>query len=154
AIFVEDDPTTTNVDESGGLSNAGGIKFGPDGNLYAVSYANGKILRYQGPNGSSPGAFIDAFISISVPHDLIFGPDGNLYVAAGDGGGGYVNRYNSSTGAPIGNGTFIPTGSSGYQSARQVVFDSLGNYLYVTRFRANGDGEVLRFQGPNGTNPG
>src|SRR5262249_17798743 len=43
--------------DGGGLSNVGGIDFGPDGNLYAISYNTGNVLRYQGPAGSSPGAY-------------------------------------------------------------------------------------------------
>ena len=35
-----------------------------------------------------------------------------------------------------------------------MVIDSQGNYLYMVKCRQNFVGEVLRFQGPNGPNPG
>ena len=38
---------------SGGIGVAGGITFGPDGNLYANSYNTGAVLRYNGRTGSS-----------------------------------------------------------------------------------------------------
>ena len=51
------------------------------------------------------------------PTRLTFGPDGNLYVGGGP-NSGYVNRYNGTTGAPIGDGTFVVLGSGGLQSPR------------------------------------
>jgi WD40 repeat protein len=157
AVFVEDDPNTSNVDESGGLGGPGGLDFGADGNLYVAS---GKptahtVLRYQGPGGPSPGAFMDVFVNITDmaqgPNQVLFGPDGNLYVDGG-GSGDHINRYDGSTGAPIGNGVFVAAG--GFQGARQMVIDPQGNFLYVALARTNAVGEVLRYQGPNGPNPG
>ncbi len=43
---------------SGGLAEAVGMVFGPDGHLYVASAATGAVLRYDG----STGAFIDEFI--------------------------------------------------------------------------------------------
>src|SRR4029079_12424628 len=79
AIFVEDDPNTPNVDESGGYSGAADLAFGPDGNLYAPSVNTNQILRFQGPGGASPGAFMNAFVSNTPVGWLLFEPDGNLY---------------------------------------------------------------------------
>lgn len=161
AVFVEDDPNTPNVDESGGYSGAAGLAFGPDGNLYACSASTGQVLRYQGPGGASPGAFMNVFLTVTnqpapQPADLTFGPDGTLYADANVTSGGFVNRYDGSTGAPIGDGVFVPLGSGGLQATRQMVIDPQGNYLYVVRSRidSTGIGEVLRYQGPNGPNPG
>lgn len=162
AVYVEDDPSTPNVDESGGFgTNVGGFDFGADGNLYV---ANAKpsahdVLRFQGPGGTSPGAFMDVFISISNmtngPNQVVFGPDGNLYANAGTlSGGDVIDRFDGVTGAPIGNGVFVAPNSGGLQASRQMLFDPQGNYLYVNRARSNGTGEVLRYQGPNGPNPG
>src|SRR5205085_2379545 len=42
---------------SGGLDNANGVAFGPEGNLYVASTHSGQIKRYNGQTG----AFIDTF---------------------------------------------------------------------------------------------
>src|SRR5207248_2853684 len=68
--------------------------------------------------------------------------------------GNKVNRYDGSTGAPIGDGVFVAAGSGGIQNPRQMVIDPQGNYLYVVRARPDAAGGVLRFQGPNGPNSG
>jgi sugar lactone lactonase YvrE len=67
---------------TGGLQNATGIAFGPDGALYVGSSGNGRILRYDG----ATGAFIDVFASgdpLERPFSLIFGPGGDLFVSSG-----------------------------------------------------------------------
>jgi len=71
---------------SGGLLEPFGMIFGPDGNLYVadtglIGGARG-ILRFQGPKGRSPGAFVDAFVpsgsgGLLEPLGLLFGPDAN-----------------------------------------------------------------------------
>ena len=160
AIFVADDPNTTSIDESGGLADARGITFGADGNLYVCSRNTNQILRFQGPAGSTPGAFLGVFASItnsSQPHDLSFGPDGNLYVSCINGGVsvyGQINRYDGLNGAPIGTGVFVAPGSGGLTPARQFVFDPLGTNLYVNISEANGITQLMRYQGPNSQNPG
>jgi sugar lactone lactonase YvrE len=154
---------------SGGLTQAKGVAFGADGNLYVVSYTTKQILEYQGPAGSSPGAFMAVFASVpngAGPNDLTFGPDGNLYVCVLAGGGvngGQIDRYDGSTGAPIGSGVFVAAGSGGLAQPRQFVFDATGANMYVVECRSAGRGvqypggpmgEVLRYQGPNAPNPG
>ena len=140
---------------AGGSNGLGTIAFGPDGNLYASCQDTDQVLRYQGPSGSSPGAFIDAFVSNSInsPNALIFGPDHNLYVAGPAVGSSeaMISCYNGLTGQPIGNGVFVPEGSGGLQQTREFLIDPQGTYLYVVEA---GPAEVLRFQGPNGSNPG
>jgi sugar lactone lactonase YvrE len=148
---------------SGGLTGAKGITFGVDGNLYVVSYNTRQILRYQGPAGSSPGAFVGVFAAdANGPEDLTFGPDGNLFVSVID-SGGQIDRFDGSTGAPIGTGIFVPAGSGGLIQPRQIVFDPTGANMYVVECRSAGRGvqapggpmgQVLRFQGPYGQNPG
>src|SRR5262249_23583860 len=107
---------------SGGLTQARGITFGSDGDLYVCSRDTNQILKYQRPAGSSPGAFINVFASItngSDPHDLTFGPDGNLYVSCYNGANspattyGQVNEYNGTTGLSVGTGVYVPLGSGG-----------------------------------------
>jgi len=156
---------------SNGLTKACGIAFGADGNLYVCSCNTNQILEYQGPGSSSPGASVGVFASItngSDPQDLTFGPDGNLYVSCYDAGQnpqttyGQINRYNGVTGAPVGNGVFVPLGSGGLIQPREIVFDSQGNLNVVEDLTGNGYvsqipgpmAQVLRFQGPNGQNPG
>jgi len=161
AVFV---PANSN-----GLAKAGNIAFGADGNLYVCSVNTNQILEYQGPGGSSPGSSVGVFSSItngSNPQDLTFGPDGNLYVSCYDSSQptnyGQINRYNGVTGAPVGNGVFVPVASGGLTQPREIVFDSQGNLYVVENLTGNGYvsslpgpmAQVLRFQGPNGQNPG
>ena len=58
-VFVED-VIGTPEDESGGLLNAHGMAFGPDGNLYVASFGTDQVLRYNG----ATGAFIDVFVGV------------------------------------------------------------------------------------------
>ncbi|MBT8486681.1 MAG: hypothetical protein HKO59_04295 [Phycisphaerales bacterium] len=104
--FVWDDPDIPG-DETGGLSWAHGIAFGPDGNLYVASSNNNRILRYDGVTGD----FIDAFVSGSgapeFPIGIAFGPDGNLYVCAF--ATSRLLRYSGKTGAPLGTVANLPS---------------------------------------------
>src|SRR5262249_31361203 len=117
--------------------------------------------------GPSPGAFGGVFATITSPVSTItnlgweaFGPDGNLYVAATTSTGtGQINRYNGATGAPIGNGVFVAPGSGGLENPRAFFFDPTGTNFYVTSNvpvspTLPPTGQVLRYQGPNGQNPG
>jgi hypothetical protein len=63
------------------------MAFGPDGNLYVSSNGNDRVLRYQGPSGPQPGAFIDAYIpagdgGLAEPNFLLFDASRALYVAS------------------------------------------------------------------------
>jgi hypothetical protein len=155
---------------SGGVFSPGGLAFGSDGNLYVASGGNSnQVLEFQGPTGLSPGAFIRVFVSVTNGSGLsflTFGPDGNLYVSLNDGGistFGQINRYDGSTGAPIGNGVFVPLASGGLTMPREVVFDSQGTNMYVVEDQTGSGsvanhpgpmGQVLHYQGPYGQNPG
>jgi sugar lactone lactonase YvrE len=82
---------------SGGLNQASGMTFGPDGNLYVASNGSDQVLRYNG----TTGAFIDAFVAagsggLDRPTDLLFGRDGRLYVLGLVGGS--VRRFDGVTG--------------------------------------------------------
>jgi sugar lactone lactonase YvrE len=150
-----------------GANNTGSIAFGPDGDLYVASYATNQILEYQGPAGSSPGAFLGVFLTVgntgasSGATFVRFGPDGDLYVdVTNPNGTGQINRYDGTTGAPVGTGVFVPPGSGGLQSPREFFFDPTGTSLYVdstapvNQLVPPPTGQVLRFQGPNAQNPG
>ena len=50
-----------------------GVRYGPDGNLYAVGFGTGAVLKYDGSNGT----FLEEFVangvgSLTQPADLIF----------------------------------------------------------------------------------
>ena len=67
---------------SGGLSGPVDLIF-RDGYLYITSWANSKVLRYDGASG----AFIDEVASaagLARPLGFVFEPNGNLLVASGD----------------------------------------------------------------------
>jgi hypothetical protein len=139
--------------QGGGLSSLGNIGFGPDGNLYAVSEGTEQILRYQGPSGSSPGAFMNVFVTAPANDDfnrLTFGPDNNLYVKGSANPNYQILRYDGWTGQPVGNGVFVSAGSGGLTVGQTLTIDPQGAYLYIVAKA----GEVLRFQGPSGPNPG
>ena len=159
---------------SGGLSNPHGIAFGSDGNLYVCSPSPvsqglpGQILEYQGPTGPSPGASLGVFVNITNGSPL--GPD----VWAGRQSLRESPRLRHECHwlqsnqrlqridrCPIGNGVFVQPASGGLTQPRQIVFDPSGTNMYVAEC-ANGFvnllpqplGQVLRYQGPSGQNPG
>jgi hypothetical protein len=108
---------------SGGLDHPRGLVIGPDGNLYVVSgtlTGGDAVLRFQGPTGPAPGAFLGTFVAVgsgglvSADTALLFGPDGkkdgklDLYVGscqfklfpnATVPGTNEVLRYDGTTGA-------------------------------------------------------
>lgn len=109
-VFVGDDPQTPE-DETGGLTWAHGMAFGPyDGNLYVASSQNHRILRYDGETG----VFMDIFIgtTINFPIGIQFGPDGHLYVASHS--TSRIHRFDGTSGALLGQvADLAPLGLSG-----------------------------------------
>jgi sugar lactone lactonase YvrE len=130
--------------DSGTLNHPLDLKFGPDGNLYVTNAGrdfnpNASVLRFQGPTGASPGAFIGTFVSpgsggLLTPDGLIFGPDGNgdgrqdLYVSSiqfsgaskAVNGTSSVLRYDGVTGAFI--DTFVTPDSGGLRGDDFLTF--------------------------------
>lgn len=129
---------------SGNLGLPTSLTFGPDANLYVSSNAAfdsggpDAVLRYQGPSGASPGAFMGVFVSpgsggLESPTGILFGPDGNsdghqdLYVSnsrlTGQGGDkgklGTVKRYDGLTGVFI--DTFVPIRSGGLSNSQRPI---------------------------------
>ena len=128
---------------SGGLDFPLGLAIGPDGCLHVadLGFRTGvpQVLRYQGPTGASPGAFMDVFVPAGTGglldvQSAIFGPDANgdgeqdMYVAnnRSDGVGqdkgshGNVKLYDGQTGAFI--DTFIPPGSGPLNHPSGMIF--------------------------------
>ena len=133
------------VPAGGLLRNAGPLVFGPDGDLYVGSHEATEILRYEGPSGPNPGAFLGTFVpagsgGLANPVGLLFGPDGrndgklDLYVAssvvyltgsnsetfAARPGTSEVLRYDGTTGAFL--GTFVTPDSGGLQLPMFMTF--------------------------------
>lgn len=126
----------------GGLDHPIGLTFGPDGNLYVAdgdTRSQGAILRFQGPAGDTPGAFIDSFVpagegGLRSSIGVIFGPDGNgdgqqdLYVSNVEYSASYlskehtssIRRYDGVTGAFI--DTFVAEDSGGLDGGGYLVF--------------------------------
>jgi hypothetical protein len=139
---------------SGGLDAPQGIIFGADGNLYVSSgnwftssngagytgnFPPGAVLRFEGPSGPNPGAFLGTFIAggaggLANPSGLLFGPDPSgtgttdLYVASSAlktslgviSHTSQVLRYDATTGAFL--GTFITPDSGGLKFATFLTF--------------------------------
>jgi len=110
---------------SGGLNNAYGIAFGPDGNLYVVSATTSEIKRYDGLTG----AFLDNFIAAGLggltnASQIVFHTDGHLYVASQS--NQQVLRYETAT------GVFVDVFASGLgQTPAGLAFAPTGD-LYVS----------------------
>lgn len=86
------------------LSLVAQFTIGPDGNFYVADVNGGRIVRFQGPSGTTPGAPIGTtapytFINVSGVEDMNFGPDGNLYVVVQTNDIREVRRYSTTTGA-------------------------------------------------------
>jgi glucose/arabinose dehydrogenase len=138
---------------SGGLSQVGGLAFGPDGDLYVSDYGignmPGSVLRYHGQTGEflepfvTPGAF--SKYGRVHPGKILFGPDGNLYVL--DFQGSQILRFQGPFGAkpgsPMGKFTTI-------SKPIAAVFGPTG-YLYAASYTVK---SVVVYQGPFGSSPG
>lgn len=73
---------------SGGLNEAFGMVFGPNGNLFVNSFNTNQIMRYDGSTGEplpvtgKTGAVFAEGCELHGPEGLAFGTDGDLYVCS------------------------------------------------------------------------
>jgi hypothetical protein len=124
---------------SGGLEQASGLAFGPNGNLYVSSYRTSSVLEYDGTTGASLGTFIAAGSGgLSGPHFLSFRPNGFLYVS--DQNTGAVSRYNATTGAF--DSTIVP---SSVFAAGGMAWDANGNLYVMTSIITNMQSAIRRY---------
>ncbi len=146
-IFVGDDPLTGGVDETGGLTGAQDMVFGPDGDLYVVNDTRNDstagVLRYDGDSGAFLGRFA-AIPGPRIPNGLAFSADGSLLFVTNRAGSS-VMQIDATTGELIGD--FVAPGAGGLDDISDIQVNADGN-LYVISARLN---EVLRFAGPVGS---
>ena len=128
---------------AGGLREARGLAFGPDGHLHVASAheSTSRVLKFHGRDGSFLGA-VGGRPWLDHPYSLAFGPDGRLYVSNQD--SDTVARFDGRTGDPL--GVFVPAGSGGLKTVRHALFGPDGN-LYVA---SRDTDSVLRYDGHTG----
>jgi glucose/arabinose dehydrogenase len=134
------------IPSSSGVYQPRGMIFDANGDLLISNSDTGtsdtspladEVLRFQGPNGTSPGVPLPAsgqsgavFVpsgsgGLSKAKGLAFGPDGNLYVASS--ATNTVDEYNGTTGASL--GTFISASSGTLDGPNLVAFRPDGLYV-------------------------
>jgi sugar lactone lactonase YvrE len=107
---------------SGGLDNATGVAFGPDGNFYVLSSVNGNVLRYNGQTGGFLNTFIPGGTGgLSSPSAMLF-RGGVLYVCSSN--SRQILRFNATTAA------FLDVFASGPQT-HDIAFAASGD-AYVS----------------------
>lgn len=115
--------------ESGGLSFAGGIDLGPDGDLFVVSVFTNSVIRYDGATGAPLGTFLTGPGTVAL-FTLTFGPNGNLFLP--DTSADSILEYNGTTGESI--GTFvISEESGGLDNPHGLTFGPNGNLFVVSK---------------------
>lgn len=125
---------------SGTMSGPGTPVYGADGNLYVVSWSNGKILKYDGQTG----AFLSTVVtqSANTIWSMALGADNQFYGGIWSTSGS-VYRYNSSG---IYVDTFISASSGGLSYPSGLQFGPDGK-LYVASY---GNNTILRYNGTTG----
>lgn len=130
--FIEElsDFSTTGA----GFVDPGGAVFGPNGNFFVGSRAQGSVLEFDSTNGSFVGEVFDPTAAgIDFPRGFVFGPSGDLFIG---------NGSNPSTGVgqdailridPAGNATTLfDTSNLGAFSPLDVILSPDGSRLVVS----------------------
>ena len=115
-----------------------GIGFGPTGDLFAASFNNQAVYRFDGTTGEFKAKISGT--EVSRPIGLTIGPDGNVYVT--DMESNRVFRYDGRTGAFMG----VFASGGGLSSPWHLVFGPDG-HLYVAN---SPNGQILRYDGITG----
>jgi WD40 repeat protein len=132
--------------KAAGLAGSRGLLFMPGGDLLVACSQNAKscILRFH-RDGTPVGVFA-AGGTLVHPYAMAFGPDHNLYVSGQDDDA--VSRYNGTTGAFI--NTFVPAGTGGMKTVRDIIFDPDGELLVASR----DTNSILKYDGKTGKSLG
>jgi DNA-binding beta-propeller fold protein YncE len=130
---------------SGGLDEARGFAFGPDGNLYVANAHESlsTVLRFD----SATGAFLPPVFAsgngLAHPYSVTFGaPYGDLYVSNQD--VNTVLTFDGRSGAFL--RTFVTNGSGGLSEPRLAIFGPDGHFYVASR----GTDQILRYHGSSG----
>ena len=123
-----------------GVPGARSLRYGPDGNLYAVAEKANQVLRFDGTTGAPLGALVeddpltpaDETGGLSGPTAAVFGPGGDLFVASFN--NDRILRYDGTTGAFL--ETFVGSGTALNGPDAGMVFGPDGR-LYVPGFFSN-----------------
>ncbi|MBI4844423.1 MAG: InlB B-repeat-containing protein, partial [Nitrospirae bacterium] len=126
---------------SGGMSRPVDLAFGPDNNLYLVDDSIAGVLKFNGATGAYMGMLGSGGLFNS-PRGITFGADGHIYVTATDSAGGYGVYEYSGTAAPA---PSLFTNDALLSHPEDLAFGTGGD-LFV----ANGNDDVLRFDGTTG----
>jgi WD40 repeat protein len=121
-----------------------GITFGPDGNLYCASKHTGSIIIYQGPSGETPGTFVAELEGVAEASGVAFGPDGKLY----------VTQLNKNLIAKYNGTAFEIFIDDPHLNAPQGITFGKDGYVYVANIAFGNGGNIARYEGPSGDNPG
>lgn len=128
-----------------------GLAFG-GGNLYAADSQQGEVFEFDGTTGALLASFGSG--TLVSPAGLAF-LGNTLYVS--DGGANDVVSFNASGTSEQ---TFVAAGAGGLQSPGFLAFDANGSLDIAsgqgaaTMQNPNGNGAVLRFNGPGSSSPG
>lgn len=129
---------------AGGLSLAGGIDVGPNGDIFVVNVgvvSNTSVIQFDGLTGEPLGTFVMGPGAVGFI-TLRSGPNDNLFVANND--SNTIEEYDGQTGDFV--RTFVTAGSGGLSNPLGLAFGSTGD-LFVVSEDTN---SVLEYDGTTG----
>jgi hypothetical protein len=131
---------------NGGLNNAVGLAFGPDGNLYVGSAFSGAINIYHGTTGKFLKTFIAGYVpGVNGPSLIEFHDDGRAYVLFGK--SREIMPFDATTGKLV--DLIVPTGNDESELVGMSGFalDDKGSFYVSAGTDANQRGSrVLRYK--------